>query len=125
MDIGYDRICFKLCQSYGMGFKCDLFQYHNSSIYYDSNGKLIGTTSSKAFTDVPAKGQQEIKTKYKDYTAGPVIFYDDNEENDTDMILWGLQFNDADNYFVELTKGNSKLIIRVDTAGGISLFKQL
>jgi hypothetical protein len=56
--------------------------------FYDSEGNLVGTTAPKKFTDLPAKGQAEIKAKYKDYSVGPVIFFDDNEKNDTDMILW-------------------------------------
>jgi hypothetical protein len=93
--------------------------------FYDFYGKLVGTCSVKTFADIPAKGQKEIKTKYKDYSIGPVIFFDDNEFNETDMMLWGTQFDDEDNYFVELTKGNSKIILRVNTSGIVSYFKQL
>lgn len=93
--------------------------------FYDYRGKLVGTTSAKMFTDLPSKAQQEIKTRYKDYTIGPVIFFKDNDLNDTDMILWATQFDDEDLYFVELTKGTSKIIVRVTPAGFVSLFKEL
>ena len=93
--------------------------------FYDYDGKLVGTTEVKTLADVPAKGQKAIKSKYKDYTVGPVIFFDDNEFNETDMLLYGLQFDDADNYFVELAKGPSKMMVRVNAAGDVSFFKQL
>jgi hypothetical protein len=93
--------------------------------YYDGEGNLVGTTATKKFTDLPAKGQAEIKAKYKDYTIGPVIFFDDNDKNDTDMILWSQQFDDEDLYFVELSKGADKLVVKVDLAGLVTLFKKL
>jgi hypothetical protein len=93
--------------------------------FYDSEGKLVGVTIPKAISDIPFKAQQEIKTKYKDYTVVKVLLNDDNESNDTDMLLYGIQFDDADNYFVELTKGAQKIVLRVDMAGNVYFFKQL
>jgi len=93
--------------------------------FYDDDSKLVGTTQNKTFVDVPAKGQKEIKAKYKDYMVGPVVFFDDNEVNETDMIMYGFQFDDEDNYFVELTKGNSKIVVRVNAAGMVYFFKEL
>jgi hypothetical protein len=93
--------------------------------YYDYDSKLVGTTSEKTFADIPAKGQKEIKAKYKDFSIDKVIFFDDNEYNESDMLLWGSQFDDADNYFVVLSKAQNKLILRVDTEGNVSLFKKL
>ena len=93
--------------------------------YYDSHGKLAGTTTLVAYPEIPIKGQNEINTKYKDYTPGSVIFFNDNEANDTDMVLYGVQFDDADCYFVELTKGPETIIVRVDTHGFTSMFKKL
>lgn len=92
---------------------------------YDIGGKLVGTTKVVTFAEVPATGQQDIKKRYKDYTVSTVIFYDDNEANETDMIMYGIQFDDADNYFVELKKGNSKIVVRVDLKGEVFFFKQL
>jgi hypothetical protein len=93
--------------------------------YYDYEGNLVGTTQNKTFADIPAKAQKEIKARYKEYNIGDVTFFDDNEYNDTDMVLWGLQFDDKDLYFVELTKGTSKIIVQVDTEARVSLFKKL
>jgi hypothetical protein len=93
--------------------------------FYDGDGNLVGTTQKKTFADIPARAQKEIKEKYKDYSIGPVVFFDDNEANDTDMILWATQFDDEDLYFVELTKGPEKIIVKVDPSGGVGFFKKL
>jgi hypothetical protein len=93
--------------------------------FYDFDLKLVGTTSHKTFADLPASGQKEIKTRYKDYTIGPVVFFDDNEANDTDMYLYGVQFADAANYFVELTKGTNKIVLEVNPEGGIAFFTEV
>ena len=93
--------------------------------FYDFDSKLVGTTTHVTFADVPAKGQKEIKKQYKDYTVESVVFFDDNEANETDMILYGVQFDDSDNYFVELAKGTNKIILQVNSSGEVFLFKQL
>ena len=93
--------------------------------FYDIEGKLVGTTSQAKWSDLPAKGQAEIKSTYKDYTVGPVIFFDDNEANETDMVMYGIQFDDADTYLVELVKGTKKIVVQVDKQGMVNFFKQL
>lgn len=98
---------------------------HQETAFYDFYGKLVGTTQRKTFANLPAKGQKRINDKYRGYTIGPVIFFDDNEYNETDMILYNTQFQDEDNYFVELTKGAERLIVRSDVLGNISLFQKL
>lgn len=37
----------------------------------------------------------------------------------------GVQFEDTDNYFVELAKGTSKIVLQVSTTGDLIIFKQL
>lgn len=93
--------------------------------YYDVDGNLVGTTTKKDFSNLPAIAQDKIKTDYKNYTIGPVIFFNDNEANDTDMALWNTQFNDQDAYFVEMAKGNRTIILMVDTDGDVTLFTEL
>lgn len=92
---------------------------------YDIDGKLVGTTQAATLAEIPASAQKEIKSKYKDYKIVNIIFYDDNEANDTDMVLYGVQFEDADNYFVEMTKGTSKIVLKVSPQGEVIFFKQL
>jgi hypothetical protein len=54
-----------------------------------------------------------------------VIFYDDNEHNDNDMMLYGIQFEDEDNYFVELSKGSKQIVLQVTPEGNIFFFTEL
>jgi hypothetical protein len=92
--------------------------------FYDLDGNLVGTTSVAKFTDLTPAAQKEIQKEYKDYTVGKVIFFDDNEANSSDMYLYGKQFEDADNYFVELMKGAKKLIVQVTPEGAVYFFSE-
>lgn len=92
------------------------------SAYYDADAQLVGTTFQKNYADLPTKAKETIEKKYKGYTADAVIYFDDNEYNDTDMILYGQQFADEDNYFVELVKGTKKIVLRSNMAGDVSFF---
>ena len=93
--------------------------------YYDANSKLVGTASDKTFADLPAAAQKYIDAKYKGYSKTGVVFFDDNEWNETDMIMYGNQFDDADTYFVELKKDNKDIILQVNMTGNVTFFKQL
>jgi hypothetical protein len=93
--------------------------------YYDITSKLVGTTSHKTFDELPANAQKYIDKKYPGYDKQEVIFFDDNELNDTDMILYGNLFDDADNYFVDLKKDDKEIVLQVTMGGMVSFFKQL
>jgi hypothetical protein len=93
--------------------------------YYDSDSKLVGTTQNQSFADLPENAQKEILKKYADYSIDSVVKFDDNESNDTDMILYGTPFDDADNYFVELKNDSKDVIVKVDLAGYVSFFKDM
>jgi hypothetical protein len=93
--------------------------------YYDSNSELVGTISNASVEDLPAHALRDINKKYKGYTLGNVIFYDDNESNQTDMMYYGQQFNDEDKYFVELQNDKEKIVVQVNTVGEVSFFSTL
>jgi hypothetical protein len=93
--------------------------------WFDDLENMVGSTSQVSFTDLPAKGQKTIKSKYKDYMIRNVILFLDNEANATDMILYGEQFDDADNYFVELAKDKDHIVVMVNTVGEVTFFKHL
>jgi hypothetical protein len=93
--------------------------------FYDYNSKLVGTSSIKTFAGLPQNAQKQIKKEYPDYTPGQVIFFKDNEKNDTDMILYDTQFEDSDNYFVELSKANKNIVVQVNPEGEVFFFKDL
>jgi hypothetical protein len=93
--------------------------------YYDSEGSLVGTTETKKYSDIPAKGREEISLKYKDYKPSNVILFDDNESNETNMFPSGSQLDDEDNFFVELENGPSKLVVKVSLIGEVEYFTKM
>jgi hypothetical protein len=93
--------------------------------FYDIDSKLVGTTQNKSFADLPENARKKILEKYAGYTIDRVIKFDDNENNDMDMILYGNTFDDADNYFVELKKDNKAVVVKVDLAGYVSFFTDM
>ena len=97
----------------------------NMVAFYDSDGALVGTTTNGNYSDLPKKGQEEISVKYKGYVPGTVVFYKDDEMNPSDMILYDHQFEDEDNYFVELTKGGKTIVVMVSPEGEVSYFTGL
>ena len=96
-----------------------------TTAYYDFDAKLVGTTNLETFGDLPAAGQKQILKDYKDYTVKSVVFFDDNENNDTDMILYNNAFDDEDNYFVELQKDNKTIVVQVTMDGLTGYFTTL
>ena len=104
-----------------------LFIYGKKKLtaYYDYDHELVGTTQDKTFADLRENAQKEILKKYAGYNIDGVIKFDDNESNETDMIIYGTSFDDADNYFVELKNDSKDLIVKVDLAGYVSFFKDM
>lgn len=96
-----------------------------TTAYYDYGSNLVGTTTNKKFADLPAAAQKRIKKDYKDYVVGSVILYDDNENNNTDMFLYGTQFEDADHYFVTISKGSHEDVLMVSMEGVVSYFHKM
>jgi len=93
--------------------------------FYDIDGKLVGTTRAAALKELPLKAREEISSRYKNYTVGPIIFFKDDENNDTDMILYGVQFDDADTWLVELTRGADRIVVQALKDGEVSYFSKL
>lgn len=97
----------------------------NMQAFYDYTDNLVGTTSQASYSALPASAQKEIEKYYKGYTPKEVILFDDNEFNDTDMILYGHQFEDEDNYFVEMTNNTKTIVLQVNMEGVVSFFKDI
>jgi hypothetical protein len=91
--------------------------------FYDANANLVGTTAIKAFTDIPFKGQVNLISKFKDYNVGPVIYFNDHQACATEQRVFGSRLNEENNYFIQLSKDNEKIIVRVNPRGDVSLFK--
>lgn len=93
--------------------------------FYDDNAQLVGTTTDETFADLPKDAQKEIKKQYSDYHVDKVVFFKDNEANDMNMTLYNTQFEDADNYFVEMSKPDKNIVIQVNSEGDIFFFEEL
>lgn len=96
-----------------------------TTAYYDNSSQLVGTTSPRKFSDLPASAQKYIKKNYQSYMDAQVLLFDDNEANDTDMLLYNMQFDDEDMYFIEVRKDTKTDVLRVSMDGNVSLFKTL
>ena len=93
--------------------------------FYDIDAKLVGTVTNKIFADLPACAQTYINKKYSGYSKGRVIFYDDNEYNETDMELYGNVFDDEDNYFIEMGKDDKNIVLKVNMDGDVTYFAEV
>jgi hypothetical protein len=93
--------------------------------FYDYNNELIGTTTPVSYLDMPVDARNYIDKHFSDYTTQSVILYDDNEYNQSDMVLYGNAFADADNYFVELSNNNKRIVLEVNMEGLVTFFKDL
>jgi hypothetical protein len=95
------------------------------SAFYDYENNLVGTTFFTDYSVIPEKAQKAIAKAYGGYTVGPVVMFDDNENNETDMLMFGTPFENRDNYFIELKKEGRKIIVESDMAGNVSWFREL
>lgn len=92
--------------------------------YYDYNNHLIGMSHFLSYDALPAKSRDRIAKDYKGYTPVKTMFYDDNEDNDLNMVLFG-QMLPKDSYFVQLKKGSKNIVLQVDTDGEVSFFSDM
>lgn len=102
--------------------------YQNNILYrayYDMDNSLIGTITDKQVSDLPEAALKAIGKNHPGYTITKVIFFADNEANDTDMLLYGRQFADADNYFAELVKNGKTIVLQIAKDGSVLFFKSL
>ncbi len=96
-----------------------------TSGFYDDHSQLVGTTTEKTFSDLPKKAREWINRNYKGYSIPDVFFFDDNEFNESDMLIYNTPFNGKDSYFVEVKKDNKAIILQVDKEGEVSYFLRL
>lgn len=92
--------------------------------YYDADAKLVGTIIQKKFEDLPDESQQYINEKYPGYKKEDVVFYNDNELNTTDIVVFNKQFEDYDCYYVKLKKGDDEILVKVKQTGEVLFFKR-
>jgi len=93
--------------------------------YYDEDNNLVGTANEVDVAALPEKARDHINKMYPGYTIEKVIFFDDNEANDTDMSLFNQSFEDEDNFFPLLINGSKRIILKVSPEGEVSYFGNL
>ena len=93
--------------------------------YFDFNGELAGTTSIKKVTDLSSSLQKSINKQYSDYTIGQITFFHESDQDATDVMLNGNQFESQDHYFIELSNNTDKFIVQGESNGDLTFFKQL
>ena len=92
---------------------------------YDDESNLVGTSSDKTLSDLPIKAQYYISKKYPDYTVSGVVFFDDNEFNHNNAVLYNQPTNGEDSYFVELTSKAHTIVLQASLNGDLSFFKNI
>jgi hypothetical protein len=93
--------------------------------YYNEDGDLVGTTSVKSFKDLPQEGQKQINDEYAGYSLGPVILFRNDNVSPDESNIYGPQYRYSENYFVEMKKGNNKIVVQVNPVGTIYYFRSL
>lgn len=99
--------------------------------YYDGdydnlgNSTLIGILTDKKFSDLPAKAQETINTKYKAYTKSKILFFEDNVNNDSEMVMFGHQLKDANNYFMEMSKDGKNIVLSISKNGDVDYYSNM
>jgi hypothetical protein len=109
------------------GFEEATFTLDNKEMkaFYDYNHDLIGTTTTVDYSTLPIAARKFIEKHYSDYTLQQVIMFDDNEYNESDMVLYGNPFDDADNYFIELSNNNKTIVLQSNMEGMVTYFKDI
>lgn len=93
--------------------------------FYDGDSKLVATTQTKTYMDLPAKSREIIAKKYDGYNPINVLYFDDNENNNTNMILYKAQFNPEDSYFVEMSNGFKVIVLQVENDGEVNYWTRV
>lgn len=93
--------------------------------YFDTESQLVGTVNQETVNEIPYKAKLHIQKEYPDYTLGDVILYTDNQEQESNIYLFGSEMESANNYFVELTNGNKRIVLKVSPEGEVYFFKEL
>ncbi len=103
--------------------------FQNGSIiqtaYYDNDNSLIGTTQIVPNSTLSQKTLKEIQKDYPGYAVNKVILFKDNENNDTDMIMYSTPFDNQNSYFAEIGNGAKNIVLQIGLRGNISYFHEL
>lgn len=93
--------------------------------FYNLNGTYLGVTEEFDYKRVPASAKKEIADTYKDYTVGQVIKFQSAETDMSFYVNLAISQPEAVDYFVDLKKADSEILVRVSAQGGVYFFKQI
>ena len=93
--------------------------------YFGMQSELVGTITDKTYADLPAEGRKEIKDQYNGYTVGQIVYFKTYTPNDNYIVLYGTQIENTDSYYVELSKNNKNIVVRVNPLGNVSYFNKM
>ena len=85
------------------------------SAFYNLRGELIGVTQNVQFKALPEKARKEIAAKYEGYFAKEVIQLETGDDSSFDNTV----------YFVDLSKDDKEVLIRVTPGAGVYFFKTI
>ena len=95
--------------------------------YYDYKSELLGTTQNETFANLPENAQKKILKDYADYTIVRVIKFDaaEGEDHSLDLIEFGSEDDNPDNYYVELKNNSKAIVVKVDLSGDVDFFAMM
>ncbi|NIG53934.1 hypothetical protein [Chitinophaga sp. Cy-1792] len=103
--------------------------FENDSVsacaFYDTDSKLVGVVYNKTFSDLPPKAQDYINDKMGEYTKGKVIYYHDMTRYNNKTVRDRSQYDDIDNYYIEMSRNGKSAIYEVTPVGSVSYFNTL
>ncbi|MDE3183920.1 MAG: hypothetical protein KGM16_10925 [Bacteroidota bacterium] len=95
--------------------------------FYDLNNTLIGTAKYIAYKSLPAKGRKDIARHYKGFVPEKAMYFDDNDQNTTNMNFFGSDIDQDDYYVLLENKKNDKkeIVLQVTPHGSVSYFSEV
>ncbi|MFB6454800.1 hypothetical protein ACE38W_05970 [Chitinophaga sp. Hz27] len=103
--------------------------FENDSVsavaFYDTESKLVGVVYNKTFGDLPPKAQDYINEKMGEYTKGKVIYYRDLTRFNNATVAYRAQYDDVDNYYIEMSKNGKSAIYEITPVGSVTYFNTL
>ena len=99
--------------------------YYEGNSDVQKNSNLVGIFADKHFADLPKNAQETINSKYKNYSKDKVLQFHDNVNNDMEMVMYGHELKDADEYFMELSKDGKNLVLTISKSGNVNYFSNM
>ena len=95
--------------------------------FYDLNNTLIGTARYISYKSFPARGRRYIASHYKGFVPEKAMYFDDNDQNATNMNFFGSDIDQDDYYVLLRNKKNDKkeIVLQVTPHGSVSYFSDV